>query len=158
MQEYANNINIMMIEDGTMMRQKGMLLKSTFNCKKLRSQLFQLCKEKDVFRVRSIYQSYLDNCFTNEDEEAREKMKEYFENFLDSFLTDEEKELDQLTLINTQRNKEHVEIDDKAKTGIEDGNCSCCNSSAPLKIRKQVQINLEPEINLIELRTRKNKK
>ena len=158
----------MMIEEDTVGR-KGRLLTSTktVNCNKLRSQLFQLCKEKDVNGVRSIYQLYLDDCFKNNQENVRIKAKEYFENFLDSFLTDEEKEIYNLTLKNTQLNKENVKIDDKITSddGRFDDDSGCCNgSSAALlsspkvaegKIRKQVQINLEPEIKLIERRKRK---
>lgn len=164
--------NFMTIEDKNTMATKGVLLSSTrtINCNKLRSQLLNFCKAKDVYRVRAVYQLYLNQCLEDKGEIFKNKMKEYFENYLDSFLNDEEREVEDLTRRNTERNKEYIKSDHITNIDISIENDKRYNcyygappsppsplSSPELKIRKQVQINLEPEVKLIAKR-RRNKK
>lgn len=173
LQEYGTNF--MTIDDNDTMSTKGMLLSSTrtINCTKLRSELFNFCKAKDVYRVRAIYRLYLDQCLKDKGDLFKSKMKEYFENYLDSFLNDEEREVEDLTRRNTERNKEYIKSDYITEVDISIENdkhkrynyCYGPPPSSPSslsspegKIRKQVQINLEPEVKLIAKRRRRNKR
>lgn len=167
--------NFMTINENDTIVTKGMLLSSTrsINCTKLRSELFNLCKAKDVYRVRAIYRLYLDRCLEEKGDLFKIKMKEYFEKYLDSFLNDEERQVEYLTRRNTERNKEYIKTDYITEvdiSSIENEKYKRYNycygpppsSPSPLsspegKIRKQVQINLEPEVKLIAKR-RRNKK
>lgn len=152
----------------------GMLVSSIrkVNCYKLRSQLLNFCKEKDVYQVKAVYQLFLDNCFEDKKEIEKKRMKEFFENFLDSFLNDEEKEIEELTRKNTQSNKESMKADFLRKDDEINGQYYERNDryyeindryddtirlsySLERKKRKQVQINPEPEIKLIEKRRHK---